>query len=298
METASVPTGTRPQSENVSLAALSQVQAVANAAFVDKLNEATNRVVQLNKAASEHVHCRPLQCLLLLLKCIFSRGAQSALSIYAALMDHLDKDSSYIEAEQTIRVPVNIFDLGGYQAHAWTNCTITERLIAYLAIPRGRNEAMDVATFYDVREPYPGQLPESLRLSFEYAKAAATLDNSTTIIRVVIWNVKNGNLKYSSADPVKAVPHQPIGQYPDTKDRHQDRHQDTCHAFTIGVDRKGWILLCSWHRVYALDEWQKFCFGRERDFSEAEDFLTDIEKLQQPVSCVHSCYRSDAPLKH
>jgi hypothetical protein len=110
----------------------------------------------------------------------------------------------------------------------------------------------------------------SLPLAFRRAKLAAVIERQTTVLAVALVDVHIFELAQRGVS---------------------EPYFSFAHVFTIGVGPEGVIIWQAWGKHgYRLDEYLNNGHGRIRDWSEADQFVRDFDKLAtQKVSSPRVC---------
>jgi hypothetical protein len=223
----------------------------------------------------------PLLALNEKVKAFFQYGPDTAAFIFSKLQQHIT-ETSYKRSDSDIEIEIFFneqtdFSLAKNCSVLWKSCKMATTLVLLLASSKdpeclhaalkSQSQSLGGLPTYDyIRKTASTSLP----LAFRGAKLAAVNDGQTTVLAVALVDVHILELaQRGAAEPYFSF----------------------AHVFTIGIGPEGVVIWQAWGKYgYRLDEYLKDGHARIRDWSEAEQFVRDFDKLTtQKVGLCSEC---------
>jgi hypothetical protein len=201
---------------------------------------------------------------------LFKCGPDIAVFIFSKLQLHI-KEKTYRRTGAIIEIGIfseeqTDLSLSQDRSFLWKSCKMAATLVLLFATsndPKCLDNALKsqsrslggLPTYDSIRETPSASLP----LAFRRAKLAAMNDRQTTVLAVALVDVHIFELAQRDAS---------------------EPYFSFAHVFTIGVGPEGVIVWQAWGKHgYRLDEYLNDGHGRVRDWSEADQFVRDFDKL-------------------
>ncbi|TGO07031.1 hypothetical protein BTUL_0344g00020 [Botrytis tulipae] len=200
---------------------------------------------------------------------LFKYGPDIAVFIFSKLQLHI-KEKTYKRTGAIIEIGIfsEESDLSLDQDHSflWKSCKMAATLVLLFATSndpvfldnalKSQSRSLGGLPTYDSIRKTPSA---SLPLAFQRAKLAAKNNEQTTVFAVALVDVHIFELAQRGAS---------------------EPYFSFAHVFTIGVGPEGVIVWQAWgQHGYRLDEYLNNGHGRVRDWSEADQFVRDFDKL-------------------